>query len=438
MKIGEFARKFNVSVPTVRYYINLGLLVPDKDGFQYSFTDNDCREMEIISTMKNSGFKLEELSRYLTLLRFYNKDDYMLYEKLIEFLEAKLNSLHQESLQINSFIHKISEEINRIEAKALSLSCDDQFHNSNDSESSMPGFPLNAIGLLYCPHCRSKLALSGVDICDDYITSGELSCKCGYHASIINGVLFTESSQDLDSDQQFLDSYFGRDNLVTNEDGMLLMGMNDYSSEYMTSIHKSSLWMHKQLETIDARGKTILLPDISCQYLYSYYDNADSNDNIFIVTALTERTIRPMRHHIANARPDFKAVYIINTDGRLPLKPGSIDMVIDYLGTCNLSFFLEKHYFTLISECIADDAVIAGTVEYYNANSSSIKKIHQLYVNAAPDVFTHSFVITALEENNFEITTSEIINTGYEPGKFFEYHIPGDIRTNMVYMAKKR
>ena len=58
MKIGEFAKKFDTSVSTVRHYINLGLLVPEKDGFQYCFEDDDCREMEIITTMKRSDGSL--------------------------------------------------------------------------------------------------------------------------------------------------------------------------------------------------------------------------------------------------------------------------------------------------------------------------------------------------------------------------------------------
>ena len=74
MKIGEFAKKFDTSVSTVRHYINLGLLVPEKDGFQYCFEDDDCREMEIIITMKNAGFKLSELNKYLSIFRFYKKN----------------------------------------------------------------------------------------------------------------------------------------------------------------------------------------------------------------------------------------------------------------------------------------------------------------------------------------------------------------------------
>ncbi|MFP3415761.1 MerR family DNA-binding transcriptional regulator, partial [Bacillus sp. SIMBA_074] len=35
MKIGAFAKQFDVSIDTVRYYIDLGLLVPVKQKTQY-------------------------------------------------------------------------------------------------------------------------------------------------------------------------------------------------------------------------------------------------------------------------------------------------------------------------------------------------------------------------------------------------------------------
>ena len=119
MKIGEFAKKFDTSVSTVRHYINLGLLVPEKDGFQYCFEDDDCREMEIITTMKNAGFKLSELNKYLSIFRFYNRDDYLLYEKLLEYLRSKKSDLYAERHQINTYIRLINKKIKEIENSSV-------------------------------------------------------------------------------------------------------------------------------------------------------------------------------------------------------------------------------------------------------------------------------------------------------------------------------
>ena len=48
MKIGEFAKKHDVTIDTVRHYINEGLLTPLRDNTQYSFSEIDDRAMESI------------------------------------------------------------------------------------------------------------------------------------------------------------------------------------------------------------------------------------------------------------------------------------------------------------------------------------------------------------------------------------------------------
>ena len=438
MKIGEFSKKFNVSVSTVRHYINLGLLVPEKDGFQYRFTASDCKEMEIIISMKDAGFKLNELNKYLSIFRFYNKDDYFLYEKLVEYLNDKKNRLYEERNQINTYIRMINKKIKEIEADHIYSAGKTVYTAMPEQNGQLPGFPLSAVTLLYCPHCQCKLTLSNVDICGDSIVSGILTCSCGYHAAIRNGVVFTENLKDLENDPKFLECYFGEENLITNEDGMLLMGMKEHSNEYLTNLYKSSLWIYNALSSYDFRGKTILFPDLSCQYLYSRHNGENARNCIFLVTALSERSIRSMRQHIANANPNLKVAYIINQNGRRPLKNGCIDVIIDYMGSCNLGFFQKTHYLDTVIPYIAPDALAVGTAEYYCPGSPSIRRIHELYSNAAADVFTFDFVKTTLEKNDFIMEKIEKISKGYNPGRFFEYHIAGDTRTNIVYLAKRR
>lgn len=41
MKIGEFARVCNVTKDTVRYYVNIGLLIPKMQGSQMSFEERE-------------------------------------------------------------------------------------------------------------------------------------------------------------------------------------------------------------------------------------------------------------------------------------------------------------------------------------------------------------------------------------------------------------
>lgn len=72
MKIGEFSREFQVPQHTIRYYVELGLLVPEVKNHQYSFNE-DCRaDMKLIEKSKAVGFPLKDIHKILSLRRLSN------------------------------------------------------------------------------------------------------------------------------------------------------------------------------------------------------------------------------------------------------------------------------------------------------------------------------------------------------------------------------
>ena len=72
MKIGDFSRSVGVSVDTIRYYISLGLLIPNSQGAQLSFGIREQNDMEIILKMKHLYFSLHEIHEYLDIHRMNN------------------------------------------------------------------------------------------------------------------------------------------------------------------------------------------------------------------------------------------------------------------------------------------------------------------------------------------------------------------------------
>lgn len=66
MKIQEFSTLYGLSVRTVRYYIQLGLLRPGKREGQLFF-DQDCkRELETILGLREDGFLLKEIGDWFS------------------------------------------------------------------------------------------------------------------------------------------------------------------------------------------------------------------------------------------------------------------------------------------------------------------------------------------------------------------------------------
>ena len=72
-RIGELARKANVTARTVRYYESLGLLKSQdrQDGEQRHYTDEDLVYLTRIIQLKNYGLSLDDIAE---IIRLGNED----------------------------------------------------------------------------------------------------------------------------------------------------------------------------------------------------------------------------------------------------------------------------------------------------------------------------------------------------------------------------
>ena len=91
IKIGDFAKIFDVSIKTIRFYEEKGLIVPSfidvYSGYRY-YDDNNIKEMSKILYLKEKGLSLEEIKNF-------NDDniDYKIkeYEEKIKHLKQNIS-----------------------------------------------------------------------------------------------------------------------------------------------------------------------------------------------------------------------------------------------------------------------------------------------------------------------------------------------------------
>ena len=101
LKIGDFAKVFNVTIKTIRFYEEKELIKPayiDKySGYRY-YDDSNFTQMSKIMYLKNLGFSLEEIKNYNEKLI---KDKILEYEQKIKDYKANINILKEIEVQTN-------------------------------------------------------------------------------------------------------------------------------------------------------------------------------------------------------------------------------------------------------------------------------------------------------------------------------------------------
>lgn len=95
MKIGAFAKLFHVTTDTVRYYIELGLLIPDKKNTQYQMNQLCFDDMAFITELKKFHFSLLEIQRILSYRRVTSFSDHEDIDYYNNLLTDKKNELIQ-------------------------------------------------------------------------------------------------------------------------------------------------------------------------------------------------------------------------------------------------------------------------------------------------------------------------------------------------------
>ena len=94
MKIGTFARKFNLNISTIRFYINNGLLTPRSSRrARYELGKECVSDMEKILKYKKYYFTLEEIQLLFFMEKASRFQDEIVLEVCADILRNKKNSL---------------------------------------------------------------------------------------------------------------------------------------------------------------------------------------------------------------------------------------------------------------------------------------------------------------------------------------------------------
>ena len=96
MKIGQLAKLCGVSVATVRYYVSMGMLIPNDSSAQYDFSEREVEDLNLILKMRKHQFKLKEIQQYLILTRHSRMIEPSTINAALTILETKQQEIFSE------------------------------------------------------------------------------------------------------------------------------------------------------------------------------------------------------------------------------------------------------------------------------------------------------------------------------------------------------
>lgn len=124
-KIGDFANMVNISVRTLRYYDEIGLLKPeivDKFTNYRYYTDDNIVEAQFITLLKEVGFTLQEIIDYKNFLNNYDDND----DGTNQFLLKKQQQISEEMERLQEMYDKITILRKKFKGKVLTLVKEDR------------------------------------------------------------------------------------------------------------------------------------------------------------------------------------------------------------------------------------------------------------------------------------------------------------------------
>ena len=112
-RIGDLAREFNVTLRTLRFYEDRGLLSPERSRSTRLYSNKDRARLKIILLAKRVGFSLIEIQEILDISDGDQPKDIQL-EKILEKFKNQTDVLTVQKVELENSMHELESAISSI------------------------------------------------------------------------------------------------------------------------------------------------------------------------------------------------------------------------------------------------------------------------------------------------------------------------------------
>ena len=407
MRIGEFSRKHNIPKSTVRYYIDLGLIAPDRLNSQYIFDERCSKNLEIVKKLKDLDFSLDEISDILSFILLSEVEDSIYVDYFTKVYNKKKNDLTREKNKIEKKIDIIENEITRL--KTI----------DNDDIEKL-GVPLDFIPFLTCPKCKSEVSVNSNNVKNNMIIEGEIKCPCGFTMEIYDGIIISDkklkSRLDLDIDlDKFQLSYIG-----------------ETDREFIKLIYEASNWIVKKIDLKSLSNKIIMKNNTGTGMFIRKYCELLPRDCYYIAIDNKLDFLRYTKEDLEKKAEKPKIIFICTEFSHIPIKDNIVDIIID---KANGSFYdINKAGFVMDILCdkLKDRGKWLGTYLYF-PDGKYPKKIQEKY----HEYFDIDNLKQVFNKNYEEIDTMRYDRLCMKIGEYGSFLEKGDTVYQWTYYGEK-
>lgn len=370
MKIGRFAKKNNVSIDTLRHYMDMNLLLPLKDGSQYDFDDNCQRDMDEIQALKALRFSLKEIHMLIDYFRLsgVTNKDYKSY--ISKELLKKKKALLKERSDLGAAIIKIDDRLDQLKAAPL-------------TPSYAIGIHIGMIAHLACPVCKnSPLNLACQAIDNNMIYEGSLHCTCGHQLTIKNGILMGESHvRELYQVDIELDDY-----------------IKETGDEIIANIRKSIDWFNDTIPPALFANRCVLEIGSGSGFFIRSAGNHIKNAQYYIAIDHDIARHRFLKEQLEASGQSLPIQFICCDYRKIPLKSKWADILIDFTGTSNIAFDTPAFMLDHVNIYLKENCALMASYIIFDKFSTE----HFLALENRP-YFNKASILNHIKNHNFDI-----------------------------------
>ncbi|PAB59092.1 MerR family transcriptional regulator [Anaeromicrobium sediminis] len=405
MRIGKFGQINNISKDTIRHYMDLGLIVPEKVGGQYDFDERCQNSLNRILDLKAMGFTLNEIKTIFTFRILGNLIPYEEEEYYKTIFMSKYENVIKDIENLTNIKNRLKKKI-------------DEISKEKRKKKFTLGVHISTLNLLRCLKCNGKLVIVDGKIKDNQIIDGKLRCNCNEEYIIEDGILK-------------IDGYY-RESELNFLSGYISEYINVTDSDYLDNVYKGIKWIDKKVDFNNFKSKVILeLGSGFGFYLRNIY-NKLSDDCVYIAVDHDLTRHRFLKSILERAECRKNIIFLCTDFLQIPIKNKSVDMLVDFAGTSNYSFEEEEFLLEHMEKYAKDNGYLIGSyILFKNFSMNSL----------IGEQYRKNFVMENVKANihnmGYKCIDDKVSDYVEEGGKYESFFVKGEKVYNYIFYGKR-